>query len=352
MGKSNFDVYKSEGVKRPTISDVARTAGVSKTTISRFLNGNVEVLAEGTRQKIVRAIADLQYQPSRTARSLKDGRSFLIGMIVADITNPYTTAILRGAENICKPNGYSLLVCNTDNDPLKERDYIFMLQSHQIDGLIIATTGHNNEFLERLAGNEIPVVLVDRKIPELHFDTVSVDNQTATQQALFYLLDQGYERIAFFTEPVYGVSSREERMSAFQAVLRSYGHPSVADVFQVNLKNPVELEASLRGFLESSAGYHRIVFAVNAVMLLHIELLAQQLGIQIPKDLSLIGFDNPDWAPLLGITVIAQPTYQIGVTAMERVLLRLQQGPLRPSDFRLPGTLIVRDSTPGQVRGG
>ncbi len=169
---------------RSTIGDVAREAGVSKTTISRYLSGQFDSISEQTRKRIEQTIADLKYRPNRMARGLKRDRSFSIGMIVADITNPFSTSILRGVEDVCTKHGYSLMVCNTDNDPVKEKEYIMMLQAHRIDGLIINSTGHNNEYLHELAEEQTPVVLVDRKMPELGFDTVVTNNVQATTEAM------------------------------------------------------------------------------------------------------------------------------------------------------------------------
>jgi LacI family transcriptional regulator, kdg operon repressor len=334
--------------RRATIGDVAALAGVSKTTVSRYLAGNVDALAKETYHKIKVAIETLGYHPSRMASALKSGRSYLIGMIIADITNPYSTAILRGAEDECNRCGYSLMVCNTDNDPEKERQYIFTLQSHRIDGLIINTTGRNNDFLRQLNAEDTAVVLVDREIPDLSFDLVSVDNQGAVEEMVLFLLCRGYERIAYFTEPVEGVSTRTDRLYKFKSMLNQRKHASAADTYEVDLSKSTNLLPRLEQFLESAKGQHRAIIAGNSVMLLQISLALHTLGLQVPQDVALLGFDNPDWAPLVGpgITVIAQPTYEIGVTAMQRVLYRLQENQEETRHIRLPVELIVRGSTP------
>ncbi|GIM45446.1 HTH-type transcriptional regulator KdgR [Collibacillus ludicampi] len=343
---------KQDARKRITIDHVARRAGVSKTTVSRYLNGHYEALAEQTLKRIQEAIIALDYRPNRMASGLKRDRSHLIGIVVADITNPFSTAILRGAEDVCKRHGYSLMVCNTDNDPAKEREYIFMLQAQRIDGLIINTTGQNNEFLHQLAAEHTPVVLVDRKVPELGFDTVGVDNEQATAEAVHYLVEQGYERIAFFSEPIDGISSRMERLISFQNVLRRYGHCSVSDIYEIDLRSEKQLEKKLDAFVHSSQDQSRVLFAANGVILLQLILELRKKGLQIPEDISVLGFDDLDWAPVVGpgITTIAQPTYEIGVTAMERVLQRLEGDDTPARQISLSGQLIVRGSTPSSSK--
>ncbi|MFC7441793.1 LacI family DNA-binding transcriptional regulator [Laceyella putida] len=338
---------KKKQTERVTIIDVARVAGVSKTTVSRYLSGQYHVLSENTKHRIEKAIQQLNYRPNQMARGLKGDRSYLIGMVVADITNPFSTAILRGAEDVCKKKGYSLMVCNTDNDPAKERDYIFMLQSHRIDGLLINTTGHNNEFLRELANDRIPVVLVDRKVPELGFDTIGLDNEQATGEAVHFILHQGYGQVAFFSEPLAGVSSRQERAAVFARVLNQCGYPD-HHLYEVDLQSPEQLNDALDSFLKRTEGRKRAIFAANGVVMLKLIRSLQLKKLSIPEDLAVMGFDDFEWAPLIapGITTIAQPTYQIGVTAMERIFQRLDGDDSPAQNIAFAGKLIVRGSTP------
>jgi len=334
--------------KKPTIDDVARAAGVSKTTISRYLSGQFDSIAEPTREQIKKAIEALNYRPNRMARGLKRDRSYLIGFVMADIMNPYFTAIMRGAEDICRKHGYNLLVCNTDNDPEQERYYIDLLQAHRIDGLLINTTGYNNEILSELSKDYTSVVLVDRRVPELGFDMIGTDNVQAMEDAMRFLFDLGYERIAYFSEPLGHTSTRLERARKFVEITERHGHPSVNDLYEVDLQVPGQLEQKLEEFLESSKGRFRAIFTGNAVMLLKVTTALQHKGVRVPEDLSIISFDDPEWAQLVvsGITTIAQPTYQIGVQAMELVLKRIEGSKEPAQTIQLPARLIARNSTP------
>lgn len=337
----------TKNTKRAKIDDVAKLAGVSKSTVSRYLGGKYDMLAVDTKKRIEEAIEALGYRPNQMAQGLKRNKSYLIGMVMADISNPFSIAILRGAEDTCRKHSYSMVVCNTDNDAAREREYIFMLQSHRIDGLIINSTGQNNEFLHELANDQTPIVLVDRKVPELRLDTVTVDNISATSEAVEYLLRQGYEKIGFFSEPIDGVSSRLERMAAFKSILHQEGQQ---DVYIVDLKREGQLDEKLEEFLEDSKGKSRVIFAVNGVIMLKIISLLQKRGLKIPEDVSIAGFDNLEWTPLIGsgITVIEQPTYELGVTAMERILKRIEGDKSIHQGIQLPCALITRGSTPSR----
>ena len=338
-----------QGVKKAIIDDVARLAGVSKTTVSRYLSGKYDMLAGETRKHIEHAIKELDYRPNLMAQGLKGNHSNLIGMVVADITNPFFTGILRGAEDVCKKNNYSIMVCNTDNNPAKEREYIFMLQSHRIDGLIITTTGHNNEFLYQLASDHTPVVLVDREVPELEFDTVVTDNIRATSDGISFLFKQGYKNIVFFTEPIQGISSRFERVNTFRDMLSKQNNLDVhGEVYEIDLYKDDQVQRKLDMYLTSSKGMSRAIFAANGVIMLKLILLLQQKGIKIPEDVAVSCFDNLDWTPAIGdgITTIAQPTYELGVIAMERVLKRIEGDKSSPQKIELPAKLIIRGSTP------
>lgn len=340
----------SKPAQRATIADVAKAAGVSKTTISRYLSGDYKSISESTLTRIKDTVSELRYRPNRMARGLKRDRSYSIGMIFADISNPYSTSVLRGVEDVCTRNGYSMIVCNTDNDAAKEKNYIAMMQAHRIDGLIIHPTGENRDVLAELAEDQIPVVLIDRKIQGLRFDTVGTDNFQATEEAVSFFLRQGYKRIGFFSQPVAHISSRSERYRAFVECLERAAHPSVNDLYEFEYRSQEQLEAKLDQFIAQTAGQSRMLLAVNGITQLKLISALQKRGLRIPQDISVAGYDDSDWAPLVGsgITAIAQPTYEIGQTAMERILARIGGDDSREKRIELPACLVIRGSTPAQ----
>lgn len=340
----------SKPVQRATIADVAKAAGVSKTTISRYLSGDYKSISEATLKRIKETVAELKYRPNRMARGLKADRSYSIGMIFADISNPYSTSVLRGAEDVCTKSGYSMIVCNTDNDAAKEKNYIAMMQAHRIDGLIIHPTGHNQDILHELAEDRTPVVLIDRKIPGLEFDMVTTDNYQAMTDAMEFFLHQGYKRIGFFSQPILHVSSRMERCQAYMDALRKADLPS-SDIYEFEYRSQEQLEKQLERFISLTEGQPRMIFAVNGITQLKLMGAIQKKGLRIPEDVGIAGFDDSDWAPMIGagITTIAQPTYEIGQNAMERVLQRINGDDSQEQYIPLPGKLIIRGSTPSMA---
>ncbi|VFS87290.1 Degradation activator [Raoultella terrigena] len=164
---------------RATISDVAKAAKTGKTSISRYLNGEKHLLSDDLLARIEKAIAELNYRPSLMARGLKHGRTRLIGLIIADITNPYSVNVLSGIEAACREKGFTLLVCNTNNELDQELHYLDLLRSYQVEGIVVNAVGMREEGLNRLQQSALPMVLIDRKIPDFACDVVGLDNTQA-----------------------------------------------------------------------------------------------------------------------------------------------------------------------------
>ena len=200
---------------RATISDVARTAKTGKTSVSRYLNGEVNLLSPDLKARIEQAIADLDYRPSQMARGLKRGRTRLIGLIIADITNPYSVDVLSGIEAACRAQGFTLLMCNTNNEVDREQYYLQLLSSYQVEGIVVNAVGMHEEVLKRLQQSMLPMVLIDRKIPDFSCDVVGLNNPEASHLATQHLLDNGYQALLFLSEPLGSVNTRRERLDAF-----------------------------------------------------------------------------------------------------------------------------------------
>lgn len=206
---------------RPTIADVAAEAGVSKATVSRYFNHRERLLSPDIAARVEAAIAKLAYVPSPMAQALSHGRSRLIGLVVADITNPYSVAVLRGAEKACQDAGYLVMLFNLGNDRERERAAIDALASYQVDGFILNTLGQGEGQSDVNTLHGKPAVLVDRRHAGLAADFVSLDNQGAMREACAHLQQQGWQRLLYITQPLLGVSSRIERTEAFRALVSS-----------------------------------------------------------------------------------------------------------------------------------
>ena len=215
--RRDLPAYSPAG--RATIADVARVAGVSKATVSRFLNHRDTLLTRDIAARVEAAVKQLGYVPSPMAQALKRGKSRLIGLVVADITNPFSVAVLRGAEKACQEAGYLVMLFNLGNDGSREREAIEALASYQVEGFILNTLGADPTAAGEVARHGKPAVLVDRRHAEMRADFVSLDNADAVRQAVSHLLAQGWRELLYVTEPVAGVSSRVERDAAFSAQL-------------------------------------------------------------------------------------------------------------------------------------
>lgn len=331
---------------RVTMLDVAEHAKVSKASVSRFIGEDRALLSEATARRIEQAIAELGYRPNQMARGLKRGRTRLIGMLVADIRNPYSIAVMHGVETACRQHGYSLVVCNTDRDDEQERQHLALLRSYNIEGLIVNTLGHHRDELHELH-REMPLVLVDRKVEHLESDMVGLDNPAAIELALAHLEERGYRDVLLVTEPFDGTSSRIERVAAFKARIedRPLLHGTLSETGS-------ELTAHIKTFLNAPGPGPKALFCANGIAALASTQALRDLQCNLFEDIGLIALDDLDWYPLVGtgITALAQPTAEIGARAFECLLKRLRgdDGPVRTVDFS--ARLVVRGSTLGKFR--
>ncbi|MEM5385185.1 LacI family DNA-binding transcriptional regulator [Paraburkholderia phymatum] len=348
--------------RRATISDVAREAGTGKTSISRYLNGELSVLSPQLRARIEAAIERLDYQPNQMARGLKRGRNRLIGMLVADLTNPYSVEVLQGVEAACHALGYMPLICHAANEVDMERRFLQLLTTYRVEGVIVNALGVSEETL-RPVGGGIPAVLVDRSVEGLVADMVGLDNEAAVTVATRHLVERGFDRVWFVVQPFERVSSRRLREAAFHRALTQYPQVSGRTVV-VELDDADELAQTLAALdaamaerestsekssekREGEATRPRVaLFAANGPVALALARhLNQRHGADWQKRVALLSIDDPEWAELAGITTIRQPTYDIGYRAVEYLHERIDGAQASARDCLLPGELIERAST-------
>ncbi len=338
-------------IARATIADVARQAGVSKATVSRFLNHRDKLLTKGIATRVEVAIAALSYSPNPMAQALKRGRSRLIGLVVADVSNPFSVAVLRGAEKACQQAGYLLMLFNLGNDSGREREAIETLTAYQVEGFILNTLGQDGGAAVEAARHGKPVVLVDRRHHDMRADFVSLDNADAVCMGARHLVEAGYRELLFVSEPVKDVSPREERKSAFCryisesentiANLHGSTFESMADDPETELSNEIQC-------LRQSAG-ERLpgILSSNAVVTLRVVAAMTRLGLRLGTDIGLVGFDETEWSPYVGpgLSTIAQPTDDLGRIAADCLIERLKGLELPPRQILLSGRLMPRGSS-------
>lgn len=350
MPTKNLKRSSSQSSGRATIADVAREAGVSKATVSRFLNHRETLLTPDIATRVEVAIAALAYSPSPMAQALKRGRSRLIGLVVADVTNPFSVAVLRGAEKACQQAGYLLMLFNLGNDSSRESEAIKALAAYQVEGFILNTLGGDAGAAADAARHGKPVVLVDRRHHHMQADFVSLDNAGAMRLALRHLVEAGYRELLFVSEPIKDVSSRVEREAAFRSFVsdpQSDFKDLHGKTFESMQDDSDALDEALRSLRQRANGRLPGVISSNAVVTLRVVASMARLGWRLGADLGLVGFDDTEWSPHIGpgLSTIAQPTDELGRLAAGCLIERLKGLDLPPRQILLSGRLLPRGSS-------
>lgn len=325
------------GEMMSTIKDVANLAGVSVATVSRVLNKKGYV-HEDTLKKVERAIEMLDYKPSTVARSLYNKKSRLIGLVVPNIVNPFFPEVARAVEDVAYKQGYTVVLCNSDESLEKEKQYIDALMQNNVDGFIVATNPQNSSNYMNL---QVPIVAIDRIFNE-RIPTVYADNYEGSKQAAELLVSKGCQHIAHIRGPR-NISTATERFEGFIDVVTKEQLPYV---IAESTFDPIESERVTMELLEKHPYIDGIV-AGNDLIALGIVKAAMQKGINIPKDLQVIGFDGISLAEMMypSITTVAQPIYEIGEVATKLLIKKVEGQALEEKHHRLPIQIIERNTT-------
>lgn len=336
-----------ENARHATILEVARDAGVSKTSVSRYFGGERERLSRDMQRRIATSAKRLGYRPNQMARGLKGGHSRLVGMLVADIRNPFSVAVMHGVEQVCRKHGFSLMVCNTDNDPAQERDHLALLAAYRVEGLVINAAGRPSRELKALVDQGTPLVLLDRSLGDVEADMVGLDNIRVIDMALDHLQAQGYGELLYIGEPPAEASSRQTRLEHFREQLGVRGLRGEACCLALD-EGASALEHAIADFLAPQADAPRALLCANGNVTLSVTRALQAQGVALGET-GLMGIDELDWCALVapGITTLAQPTEEIGRTAMENLLQRLTApgADAPPRRVQYQAELIARGST-------
>lgn len=335
---------------RPTIADVARLAGVSKSTVSRVLNENTHYMRPDTRKRVEQAILDLAYHPSTVARSLSSRRTNAVGLLISDIGNPFYADVIQGVEDIALAKGYSVLLCNTNYDLERGKAYTRSLIARQVDGVLIMSSNISDDWLQELDRAQTPAVVFDWDIGGLaeRMSSILVDFEEGIHAAVCHLAQLGHRRIAHVSGPMHLSTSRQRR-NAFLKAMNACALSSEPVMVEGNLSicgGRKALEQLLRTPEPPSA-----IFAANDLTALGLMWSAAAHGLRIPEDLSIIGLDDISLCNEVhpALTTVALPRYEIGRLAME-MLLELHKpvegGQRQPAHRQKVSTeLVVRGTT-------
>jgi LacI family transcriptional regulator len=325
-----------------TIKDVAREAGVSTATVSRVINGHERVSA-GMRERVLEAAGRLGYRPNAMARSLRSESTRTLGLVVSNVMNPFFTAVARAVEDAARERGYSVILCNADEDPEKEELYLDVLLGRRVDGVLVSPARAASPHLADVLEEGVPVVFVDRHIAGMDVPVVRADGRRAVGELVEYLVGLGHRELAVISGPPEVVPGAE-RLEAFLAAAERSGASVPEERVRVG---DFRRASGVRAMRELLALEPRptAVFVANNLMTLGALQALRAAGLWIPQDISLASFDDVSWFELLEppVTAIAQPTGELGAAAA-RMLLELVEEKRRPESLVMPAELVVRGS--------
>lgn len=326
--------------RRATLVDVAKAAGVAPMTVSRTLSGHPYV-AEETAKRVRAAIRSLGYRPNLAARMLVGQRSTSIGLIVPDIADPFFATVSRSVQLAARKAGHTVWLAMSDGDVLTEKAELEQMLYHPVDGIILAPVSSRAKHLNAAAAGTIPIVTIDRPIESATTDSIEVENQAGARLGVEHLLLHGFRRIACIATD-YHLRSIRLRVAAYETLLESRKlRPR-----KVIIREKEEVFAAVQNLLKSRYRPDAL-FATNNFCTMQVIQALHTLGMRMPKDIALIGFDDLDFYPLMEppITALRQPLAEIGRTAGQLLLDRVRgDGPSLHAQITLPVDLIVRES--------
>ncbi len=327
----------------PTIKQVAARAGVSTATVSRLLSGG-NYLSKESKSRIEQAMEELNYQPNRIARNLRTRTAKTVGVILSDIRNPFFTSLVRGIEDAMQKSGYTLFLCNSDEDPEKELLYLKTLREEGVAGIVLATSQTSLSGCRRLIGEQLPLVAVDRFPGGLDIDSVVVTNVAGARSAAQYLLDLGHERIGLINGPKNNINSIE-RQRGYEEAFQSRNLKLKKQLIRYTDFKPEGGYQAMRKLLELK-NPPTAIFAANSMLALGALQVINEQHLSIPADISFICFDDALWTTAFHppITAVAQPTYELGTLAAKFLLDRMLNPDAEINQIALVTELIVRGS--------
>ena len=338
--------------KSITINDIAERVGVSKTTVSRFLNGKYEYMSMETRRKIQDTIDELEYRPSLIARSLKTKQSKQIAILLHALTGQTVAQLLNGICEILNDNDYSPVVYNCAGRKELERTFIMNCVDQQVSGILLSPTERDFTAAIQTQEGGIPIVMVDRYNDDWPYDAVYVNHESLIGQMLRHLCERGYQDVAFFYSNRDIMSTKHLRLQAFTRFFSNGSAPDGCNGTVCHLRAGEDLLAEAKRafalFLGRDSSRKKAILASDVDMLNLVLSAVKQLRIRVPEELGICGYDAWGWAKLItpAVTTIEQPLYEMGKDACQLLLSRIQgKLPPIPQVHILPGYLEIREST-------
>ena len=334
------------------IKDVAKKAGVSTATVSRVLR-DFPGVRDKTRKRVLKAVSELNYEINAVARNLRQKKTNSIGIIVGNVLSQFYSVIAKSVEDTANKFGYYTILCNGDENPEKELNYLKVLKSNRVDGIILTPTGKNPEYVRYLIDSGTKVVLLDRLIEGVDCDAVLVDNANGAYKAVKHLIDQGYRKIGI-VDGYLDRTTGAERLKGYLQALKEAGIAKDDSLIKIGDFKKESGKRLTRELLKQS-NRPEAIFTTNIDMSIGTLIAIKEAGLTIPDDIGIVCFDDSDWALILepSITVIRQPVYQLGSTAAGLLIKKIEDEEKeldhKPAGVTLKTELIIRNSTKKQI---
>jgi LacI family fructose operon transcriptional repressor len=322
-----------------SIKDVAQKAGVSISTVSRVLS-NKPYVSDDVRDRVLQAVQELDYRPNQVARSLRARQSTSLGLIVSDVCNPFFTDVSRAVEDCAYEKGYSVFLCNSDENEKKERFYLQEMIDKNVAGVILSPTQKASENFAGLNVN-LPIVVYDRSVKGMEVDTILIDNRDSAFQLANHLIENGYKQISGI---FCNVPHRYERRAGFEKAMAKVGLQAPQIIMtQTRIEAGYAAAKKNTGTISSD----RPIFTSDNLVLAGAMQAVNELGLKIPDEIGLVGYDDVAWMTLVhpSMTIIRQPTDQIARMAVDLIMQRIENPKRPPLQVVLKGQLIVRGSS-------
>jgi LacI family transcriptional regulator len=330
-----------------TIKEVAVLAGVSSATVSHVINGT-RYVSDAVRDQVLNAMKELDYRPNDLARSLRSGITHTLGLIIPDSSNPFFAELGHCIENAAFKAGYSVILCNTENDMRKELLYVDVLTKKLVDGMIFVAAGENADIFKSLVDLDIPVVVMDRNYEGLDLELVSSDNHQGGVLATSHLISLGHTRIGCVSGPS-KINPSSKRLDGYMEALKSKGLPvDPKYIVQGDFHPESGFDAGIK--LLSLPERPTAIFACNDLMAMGVIKAAASMGLRVPEDLALVGYDDIELASYTNppLSTIKQPKVEMGLTALQIILDRIGNRESGRQKIQLPVSIVVRSSCGGK----
>ncbi|GAB3941695.1 LacI family DNA-binding transcriptional regulator [Spirosoma harenae] len=335
--------------RKVSLSDIAKEAGVSTALVSYVMSGKEKEGRVGLEiaQKIKAIAKELNYQPNLLAKSLRDGRTYTIGLIIADISNPFFANIAREVEDESRRNGYTVIIGSSDEDAEKAWDLMNVLINRQVDGFIIVSSENSERLVTHLQSIRMPFVLLDRHFPEFETDFVVTNNARASYEAGIHLIDNGYRRIGFiaYQSAMFHV---KERIRGYQEALRDRGITAEENWLKRIPFEAIETEVrtAIDELVSAESPIDAIIFSTYGLAVNGLKYI-NELRLRVPDDLGVVSFGQAEVFDLYycPISFMRQPIDILGKKAVEMLMTRLKDFERSPQQFTIDAQLMARESS-------